>query len=312
MAHHNKVFRSENTATALILGLCLSGVISQASFGANLEKTIAKIVFTDSSAVLKADMASGGPAVVAKGPALVQPLGICASKGEYFVTDTSWFGILGIDAANGNQRIVPTGQSLGMPFGIAAEAQGSLLVANAQAVLRVDPKTGAHKVVGASGYLKVPLALDIAPNGTVYVADAMGAVVELNANTGAQKLISSGGYLHRPQGIAVSGKYVYLTDVATEDGNFGVGRVIQINIGSGEQTILAEGQNLVGPVGIAVDGNGDLIVADPYTINEQSADLFDGAIVRIDAATGAQNLIARGKEGFVNPRGVAIVKQAAE
>ena len=196
-----------------------------------------------------------------------------------------------------------------MPFGIAAEAGGSLLVANAQAILRVDPKSGAHSTVAVGSYLKVPVALDVAASGSIFVADAIGSVVEIDARNGAQKLIATGGYLHRPQGIALHGKNVYVTDVATGDGNFGIGRVIQINIQTGEQTVLAEGQNLVGPVGIAADQNGNLIVADPYTINEESADLFDGGIIKIDPATGAQVLIARGKEGFVNPRGVAIARQ---
>ena len=65
---------------------------------------------------------------------------------------------------------------------------------------------------------------------------------------------------------------------------------------------------MVGPVGIAIDDEDQLIVGDPYTINENSRDLFDGGIIRINPATGHQTLLARGQGNFVNPRGVAIVK----
>jgi hypothetical protein len=296
-----------NKSSTLVLGFCLVGLIAQNAAAENFDNNIDKILFTDSSAVLKADAASGGPAVVASGAKLVQTFGICMGKGEYFVTDTSWMGILGIDA-NGNQRVVPTGAGLGVPYGIAADSGGSLLVANGEAVLRVDPKSGAHTKVASGVFLNAPIALDVAANGSIFVVDALGTVVEVDPRNGGQKLIATGGYLQRPQGIAVYGKNVYVTDVATGDSNFGIGRVIQINAQTGEQKVLAEGQNLVGPVGIAADQNGNLIVADPYTINEESADLFDGGIIKIDAATGAQTLIARGKEGFVNPRGVAIAK----
>jgi len=89
--------------------------------------------------------------------------------------------------------------------------------------------------------------------------------------------------------------------------NFGDGRIIQIDSDTRVQSVLSEGDYLVGPVGIAVEQSGHLIVGDPYTINQESADLFDGGIIRINKSTGAQKLVARGSGNFVNPRGVALV-----
>jgi hypothetical protein len=59
-----------------------------------------------------------------------------------------------------------------------------------------------------------------------------------------------------------------------------------------------------------VASDGQLIVADPYTINPQSPELYDGAIIRIDPATGAQTLVTRGRGSFTNPCGVAVVPPA--
>ena len=104
----------------------------------------------------------------------------------------------------------------------------------------------------------------------------------------------------------MAGNDVYVTDVATADGNFGVGRVIHVDARTGEQSVVSEGDLLVGPVGIAVEADGQLVVSDPYTMNPESSDLFDGAVLRINPATGEQTLLARGEGGFVNPRGIAI------
>src|SRR5439155_20915990 len=139
-----------------------------------------------------------------------------------------------------------------------------------------------HSVSGDQSFLSTPVlfivtyAIAVAVNIDIFVEDSLGPIVRVDPVSGAQTLISTGGYLQRPQGIAVNGKNVYVTDVATEDMNFGVGRIIRIDQRNGNQTVLSEAGNLVGPVGITVAPNGDLIVGDPYTINPESADLFDG------------------------------------
>jgi hypothetical protein len=117
--------------------------------------------------------------------------------------------------------------------------------------------------------------------------------------------------LKNPQAIAVQGNDLYVTDVATADGNFGTGCVIHVDAQSGAQKMVSQGGELVGPVGIALDANSQLIVGDPYTINPGSPDIaaggYDGGIISIDPLTGIQSLIARGRGSFVNPRGIAIV-----
>jgi hypothetical protein len=280
------------------------------SFAAEQPAANTQIVFTDSSAaILKADLATPSPAVIASGSKLVRPFGIAVGQsGEFFVSDTGCAAILGVDPATTEQRVVSRGGMLGLPLGIAFERSGMLLVANAQALLRIDPQTGAQALVSSQGFFNAPLGVTVAENGDIYVVDALGPVIRVDPKTGVQTLIASGGYLRRPQGIAVRANDIYVSDVATADMNFGIGRIIHINIRTGEQSVLSEGGLLVGPVGIALQANGNLIVGDPYTINPDSADLFDGAIIGLDKTSGAQTLIARGSENFVNPRCVAILE----
>src|ERR1051325_6035981 len=267
------------------------------------------ILYTDSqAAILKADPISGGPIVVAQGQKLVQPLGIVlGTSGEIFITDTGCSAVLGYNPKNGTERVVASGGILGTPFGIAGEPSGTILIANGQALVRVDPKSGAKTIASAGQSFLAPIAVTVAADGSIFVADALGAVIRVNPVSGQQTPVTSGNLLHRPQGIAVSGADIYVTDVATADGNFGIGRITHINAQTGAQTVVSEGGNLVGPVGIVLAPNGHLIVGDPYTINDQSVNLFDGAVLSIDAATGAQTLTSRGQGNFVNPRGVVLV-----
>jgi sugar lactone lactonase YvrE len=269
-----------------------------------------EIVFTDSQgAILKVNRDSASPVMMAQGDILSQPLGICVGKsGEFFITDTGCNAVVALDPATGKQRLVSCRGILGMPIGIAMDHNGELLVANAMSVVRVNPDSGAQALATTGGLLRVPVAVAVAHNGDLLVVDLLGAVVRVDATTGTQTLVTSGGYLERPQGIAVKGHEAYLTDVATPDGNFGIGRIIKVDLNSGRQTVVSEGGNLVGPVGITFESGGRLVVADPYTINEASQELFDGGIILVDATTGSQTLLARGNGEFLNPRGVVVCK----
>jgi hypothetical protein len=295
-------------AAAMAVGISLLGNLAQQAAAAG-NSSHDEALFTDSdAAVVRAPLAGGSSALVAKGHMLVEPFGICiGSKGELFTSDTGCFGVIAIDPATGVERSVASGGLLGVPYGIAAEKDGHILVANSQYLLRIDPQTGGQTILATGGFLPIPLAVAVGAHGDIYAVDALGAVVKVDPQTGSQTLLTSGGLLKRPQGIAIKGNDLYITDVATSDGNFGVGRIVHVDTATGLQSVAAQGQNLVGPVGIAIESNGRLIIADPYTINPASVNLFDGGIIEVDPATGAQELLARGGQGFGNPRCVAVL-----
>src|SRR5436309_10695431 len=242
-SHRTGVGYVRNLLTSSVL--CVAAVAQTASAADRCE-----IVFTNSqAAVLRADTLTGGHGVIAKESELMQPFGIAVGQnGELFISDTGCLGLLGIDPASGDQRLITRGGLLGVPFGIAVERNGMILVANAHALLRVDPETGAQSPLPsplpAQSSFQFPLAVAVAENGDIFVADALGPIVRVDPNSGAQTLISSGGYPQRPQGIAVRGNNLYVTDVATSDMNFGIGRIIRIDINTGQQSELSRGENL--------------------------------------------------------------------
>ena len=311
----NSRFRSSGRATlvaALTLTLVATRTLAAVPFQAG------DILYTDSfGAVFSLHPATRMGATVASAGKLIQPFGIVLdANNNVFVSDTGAGAIIRIDSATGLQTVVATGAKLGIPFGIAVDSRGDVLVANGQSILRLNALAGQPTVVSARGRFGgtggSPIAVAVAENGDLIVANVGldSEIVQVNPRSGFQSLLSHGGYLKRPAGIAVNGNDIYVTDVATADGNFGVGAVIRVDMSTGSQTLVSSGGYLVGPVGIAIDNNGQLVVGDPYTINTASPDFYDGGIIRINPASGEQTLLARGQGNYVNPRGVAIVRAA--
>ena len=308
---------------ALLCGASALGIFAQEPSAiaktANGKLKPGDIVYADSGNaieggfLIKVDPNTGEQTVISSGGNLIQPFDVAFdARGQIIVSDTGLCcTLIRVDPETGRQTVITDNSrgTLGVPFGIAVARDGDVLVANAQAIVRVDPVNGQAQTVSSGGCFRYPLGIAVAQNGDLFVANVAfpGEIVRVNPRNGAQTILSRGGYLKNPQAIAIQGDDIYVTDVATPDGNFGVGRVIHVDARTGTQTVVSESGYLVGPVGIAVDEGGQIIVGDPYTINPESLNLFDGGIIRIDPLTGVQTLIARGRGSFLNPRGLAVV-----
>lgn len=186
-----------------------------------------------------------------------------------------------------------------------------MLIAHGQAIVRLDPLTGNARIVSAGGDSFRPLSVTLAANGSLFVLNrgAPNEILRVHPENGDRTVVSQGGYLNRPQAIVAADRFIFGTDVATPDGQFDMARVIRVDSQTGEQTIVSEGDSLVRPVGIALEADGQIVVGDPYTTNPESLDFYDGGIVRINPATGAQTLMARGYGGMVNPCGLRVVPE---
>ena len=310
-------------AFVTVIGFAALAQETQAFKGAFEQLKPGDILYADSGDavnggfIIKVDPTSGEQTVISSGGNLIQPFDVAVDiEGQILVSDTGLCcTLIRIDPGSGKQSVITDNShgTLGLPVGIALARDGDILVANTQAILRVNPATGDTQIVSSSGYFGCPLAIALAENGDLFVANMAfpAEILRVDPRNGAQTVLSRGSYLKNPQSIVAEGADIYVTDVATSDGNFGVGRVIHVDSRTGAQKVVSEGGCLVGPVGIAVDASGQIVVGDPYTINPESPDLYDGGIIRIDPLTGSQTLIARGHGSFVNPRGLAIVQSGA-
>jgi streptogramin lyase len=296
-------------ASALVLTALAAAAIAAEPFQAG------DILYTDSfGAVFKITPATGERTTVASGDKLVQPFGIALdADGHVLVSDTGALAIIRIDSRTGAQSILSRGGRLGVPYGLAVEQNGDIVVANSQAILRVNPRTGEPTIVSegdgfgpSGGY---PLGVAVADDGDLIVVTGgqSGEVIRVDPKNGQQKRLSREGALKSPQALALNGDDIYVTDLATGDGNFGVGRVLHFDPRTGRPKEVSLGESLVGPVGIAVESDGRLVVADPYTKNPESRDLYDGGIIRINPQGGRQTLLARGSGNYVNPRGIVVI-----
>src|SRR5262249_44326551 len=237
---------------------------------------IGDVIYADSGdavhggCIVKTDPKTGEQAVISSGDYLQLPFQpVIDAAGQIIVSDSG--RLIRINPETGSQRII-SDQShglSGLPYGIAVDRDGTIFAANLQAIARIDVLTGQVLIVSAGGDQFHPLALALANDGRLFVINAASPrqIIRINPQSGTQRIVSQSGLLKNPQAIAVNGNDLYVTDVATTDGNFGVGRVIHVSAESGAQRVLSEGGALVGPVGIAMDLNGKLIVGDPYTIN---------------------------------------------
>jgi hypothetical protein len=200
-------------------------------------------------------------------------------------------------------------------WNLALDANGDILVAAETAVYRVSPTTGKTTLVSSGGYFSIVLNVAASKSGAVFVTNVkfdpqagwVGQIIRVNPHNGRQTLIAEGGFLHFLRGLVVHGDDIYVTGMATGDQNFGAGRVTHIDSRTGQQRLVSECDYLVCPAGIDVEEDGRIVVADPYTINLNSRDLYDGALNRIDPITGAQSLITRGHSSVLNHVGLAVV-----
>jgi sugar lactone lactonase YvrE len=257
------------------------------------------------------------PAVLASGDLLQMPFDLVFDAGGALIISDSG-RLIRIDPdTHAQTNLFDSPQpTLGSPFGIVVDASGCILVANGEGIVQVNPTTHQVKKVSAPGELRGPIAVALANNGDMVVLDHANppAIVRISQATGERTIITQGGKFKNPQAMAISGNDIYVTDVATPDGNFGVGLVLHVDALNGHQKVAAEKGFLVQPVGIVIEADGQLIVGDPYTVNPRSPDPanggYDGAIIRINPMTRKQTLICRGNGSAVNPRGVAVVPQS--
>jgi hypothetical protein len=282
--------------------------------------------------VVKLDPHTGQRSIIVSH--LASPEGIAMDNAGNLLI-SSYSSVIRVDPSSGIRELIADAGKFGGMYSLALSPQGdvyaSFMVGRqlgphrdyfpecvnhdpkfklSSGIVQIDSATGGLKTVSTSRLFYYPIGVAIGDKGDIFVNNIAfpGEILRVNPKGGAAKIVSAGNYLHFPLGIVVSGRFAYVTDVATDDQNFGIGTIVRVDIETGAQKLLAVGDNLLKPVGITLDLDGQLIVTDPYTINPASPNLYDGGIIRIDPQTGAQTLLARGQGNIVNPGSVTVVK----
>lgn len=214
---------------------------------------------------------------------------IAAQVWDYGVGDESVFDVTLEDPYATNAFVLMASESIGEAAGLSApraldiDSDGNLYVADSEnhRILILDPDGKPVRAFGGldleaeearPGYFRQPWGVDVAPNGTIFVADTWNHRVQ--AFTPEGEFITMWGHrgdpddpygFYGPREIAALGDRVFVTDtgnklirVYTYDGEW----LYNIGGGGSEPGYLEE------PVGLAL-GNNEVIVADTWNRRAQ-------------------------------------------
>jgi sugar lactone lactonase YvrE len=196
--------------------------------------------------------------------------------------------VVRVDSDSGTREVVASGGELCMPTGIALDGTDLLVADYCGKLIRIDAQSGAQSVVPVVGRLYAPEGIALASDGSLLLADGDvgggGRLVRIDLATGVQAIVAELPFVPGP--LAVDQTGTIWVGSATEhcwsppcaEAEFG--RIDPI-LGTYTQIFRrAEGLG-----GIALDADGAPLLA-LMSGNE------NGRVVRIDPATGAEQLIA--------------------
>jgi hypothetical protein len=231
----------------------------------------------------------------------VDPGGVAlAGANRAFVSDGTAFGqggLFAVDLTSGQQTKIAASTVFRFPFGIICDPQGQLVVAYANAVMRVDPANGEHHAVAPNARFDQATGVAVDGAGNVVVTDfdtsGLDSKIHRIAPGGVDTILA-----HATPATGAQYASVVIEPaggiLVTNAPSRGAQNVLRFDPVTGVPTIVSEGQMLVEPIGLALEPSGAIIVASR------------SGIVRVHPATGAQTMVSSGGS-LAFPTGIAIV-----
>jgi hypothetical protein len=207
--------------------------------------------------------------LVSAAPAAAAPGDVLVLENHVPFPPTAGGGaVLRVDPVDGMRALVaddstPPGEPFASPAGIALEADGQVVVAEADPlgrggrVIRIDPMSGLRTIVSDNA----------SPAGGPSFSTPRGIAVEADGN-------------------------ILVSDLDAFPG----GGVIRVDPATGTRTVLssneapAEGPGFLAPAGLAVEPDGDILVMDLYALG--GGGLLGGAVIRVDPVTGVRSVVS--------------------
>jgi YVTN family beta-propeller protein len=252
-----------------------------------------QIAVTDAGrgALIRVDPVTGRRhAFSGSGPSLIRPNGVAAYPQESGLNRTLAIADSGrsvVFELNGSRTMIsdkkfedePEQVNLEAPFGLAVENNCTeddcrVVVADAglRAIVRLDRRTEERSTIsgpetGSGPKLRVPVDIDVASNGQLFVVDVgHNAIVRVDPTNGSRAIVSGAGtgdgpMFQRVRALAIEsdGRLAVLDE--------GARTVFRVDPSNGERSIISgpetgSGPELRVPVDIAVASDGRLIVVD--------------------------------------------------
>jgi len=218
----------------------------------------------DGGKIIRIDPSSGAQTLVAISPLLEEAADLAlVPNGDLIVTseDSADPGILRVTPAGVVTRVVGAANGLDRPYGAGLAPDGGVRVVDYSfgptgALFNFDPGAGALQTLSTNNRFFDSLGLDVAPDGSVYVAsNAPPQINRFDPTTGAVTPVSSAGLI----GLAFE-VHVEATGTLLVSDNDDA-QIIRVDPATGVQQLVA---NLPGtaPLGIDTAPDGTAYIAD--------------------------------------------------
>jgi sugar lactone lactonase YvrE len=206
-------------------------------------------------------------------------------------------------------------------------AIGQLSVGAKQAVVSIDPATGAQTAVSSGGNFTGLSGIALEADGSILVSQST-MVIRVNPSTGLQTVLSTGGRMTSARGMAVGPNgqiFVTATITGFATGVLPLNRtsasgVVRIDPVTGVQTVVAYGDDynlltnskkMYSASDVTLDQTGNIFVLDKRFRGSNLED--ETRLIKVDPTTGAQTMLTnslkgvdQSKTGF-DFRGIAIL-----
>jgi len=270
---------------------------------------------------------------IGAGPDLFLPEGlVLAADGSIVVVDTFNF-VLRVDSQTGARTLVTgcledeclgTGPPINQANDIAIEADGSLIVAQNDGIIRINPDTRDRTlisgcsvlvfgsectgdVVGSGPELRFPGTIAVERDGSLVVTDG-SALVRIDPASGDRSIVADTGVgvgtgQHFPDAVAVDRDGSLLVAGGGALDLIGGGMVLRVNPVTGNRTVISgcdtldcetvigRGPEFSSIEAMAIEADGGIVVIDQTR----------GAILRIDPTTGDRTTITQVQDSGSGP-----------
>ena len=246
------------------------------------------------------------------------------AAGDYIVADYDYdptgFGagrgssLFKIHRQTGVHTRLVFGAPLVTPLGVKVEADGKLLVADADfgygpgattagAVFRIVPGASTNTLSSGNNFYFLQ-GLALATNGDIYVSNfgngggRPNRIIKVDKTTGAQTVITTDGLLTRPIGLAVEsdGLSLVVVDAIAK-------KLIRVALPAGTQTQVSADAQFIQPTHVTIETDGSYVVTD----GKASVTAGERRLYRVNGTTGVATILT--SDGFFQqPRGVTIAQ----
>jgi streptogramin lyase len=228
---------------------------------------------------------SGAVSAISSGSPLVSPNFLTFEpNGKLVAADENFPGAFRIDPGTGTATELNNDIDIG---GIDRSPSGDFIASDqgADAIVKVNRKSGAASVVTSGGLLDNLYGLDVGPNGDIFAINATGSVVRVT-QAGAQSE------------VAADSSLVGIEDITRAPD----GTLFVVNTDDGTVLRIDPRTGVISPVGSGVGNSFSLAVAPSGLI--YTTDYGAGTISSVDPSTGDVDLVA--SEELDGPLGIEV------